>query len=81
MLFMLWLTVRLLTRQTAWARRRDAPRRTGPSWAQFLRAQAEGIVACDLFTVETVWLKTLHRDVRRRELLGGLIHEYHEVAA
>jgi len=34
-----------------------------------------------LFTVETVWLKTLHRDVRRRDVLGGLIHEYHEVAA
>src|SRR5574341_57283 len=25
-----------------------APRRTGPSWTQFLLAQAEGIVACDL---------------------------------
>ncbi len=36
-----------------------APRRTGPSWTQFLRAQAEGIVACDLFTVETIRLKTL----------------------
>jgi hypothetical protein len=24
-----------------------APRRTGPTWAQFLRAQAEGVVACD----------------------------------
>jgi putative transposase len=37
-----------------------APRRTGPTWAQFLRAQAEGIVACDFFTVETIWLQTLH---------------------
>jgi putative transposase len=37
-----------------------APRRTGPTWAQFLRAQAEGIVACDFFTVETIRLKTLH---------------------
>jgi hypothetical protein len=37
-----------------------APRRSGPSWAQFLRAQAEGIVACDFFTVETIRLKTLH---------------------
>jgi putative transposase len=37
-----------------------APRRSGPTWAQFLRAQAEGIVACDLFTVETIRLKTLH---------------------
>src|SRR6266487_2536343 len=37
-----------------------APRRTGPSWTQFLRAQAEGIVACDFSTVETIRLKTLH---------------------
>jgi putative transposase len=37
-----------------------APRHTGPTWAQFLRAQAEGIVACDFFTVETIRLKTLH---------------------
>jgi putative transposase len=37
-----------------------APRRTGPTWAQFLRAQAEGIVACDFFTVETIRLKTLY---------------------
>jgi putative transposase len=36
------------------------PRRSGPSWAQFLRAQAEGIVACDFFTVETIRLKTLY---------------------
>jgi putative transposase len=28
--------------------------------AQFLKAQAEAIVACDFFTVETSWLKTLH---------------------
>jgi putative transposase len=37
-----------------------SPRRLGPTWAQFLRAQAEGVVACDSFTVETIWLKTLH---------------------
>jgi putative transposase len=37
-----------------------APRRQGPSWAEFLRAQAQGIVACDFFTVETVWLRTLY---------------------
>src|SRR3989442_1229360 len=35
-----------------------APRRTGPSWSEFLRAQAAGIVACDFFTVETIRLKT-----------------------
>jgi putative transposase len=37
-----------------------APRRSGPTWAQFLRAQAEGIVACDFFTVETIRLHTLY---------------------
>jgi len=37
-----------------------APRRGGPSWSEFLRAQAHGIVACDFFTVETVWLRTLY---------------------
>jgi len=37
-----------------------APRRGGPSWAEFLRAQAQGIVACDFFTVETVLLRTLY---------------------
>jgi len=53
-----------------------APRRTGPSWTQFLRAQAEGIVACDLFTVETIRLRTLfvlffiHLSSRRVVLAG-----------
>src|SRR5450756_579976 len=36
-----------------------APRR-GPSWGEFLRSQAEGIWACDFFTVETAFLKTLY---------------------
>ena len=36
-----------------------APRR-GPTWRQFLKAQASGILACDLFTVETAFLKTLY---------------------
>jgi putative transposase len=36
------------------------PRRQGPSWAEFLRAQAQGMVACDFFTVETLWLQTLY---------------------
>jgi putative transposase len=37
-----------------------APRRTGPTWSEFLKAQAHGIVACDFFTVETLRLKTLY---------------------
>jgi len=27
---------------------------------QFLRAQARGIIACDFFTVETAWLRTIY---------------------
>jgi putative transposase len=35
-----------------------APRRT-TSWRAFLRQKAAGIVACDFFTVDTVWLRRL----------------------
>lgn len=37
-----------------------APRRVGPSWSQFLHSQAEGILACDFFTVETMFLRTFY---------------------
>jgi transposase InsO family protein len=37
-----------------------APRRDGPIWSEFLHAQADGILACDFFTVETVFLRTLY---------------------
>jgi transposase InsO family protein len=37
-----------------------APRRRGPSWGEFLRAQAHGMLACDFFTVQTAWLRTLY---------------------
>ena len=36
-----------------------APRRLG-TWSEFLRAQGEGVLACDFFTIETVFLKTLY---------------------
>ncbi|MFB4308620.1 hypothetical protein [Actinomadura sp. GTD37] len=36
-----------------------APRREGPSWRQFLIAQAHAIIACDFLVVETVLLKRL----------------------
>jgi len=36
-----------------------APRR-GPTWREFLRQQAAGILACDFLTVETITLKTLY---------------------
>ncbi len=41
-------------------RPRACPARDGPTWHQFLSAQANGILACDFFTVETVFLKTLY---------------------
>ena len=37
-----------------------APRRSGPSWTQFLRSQAAGVLACDFFTVETVGLPRMY---------------------
>jgi putative transposase len=50
-------TIRTLLRSAGLG---PAPRRSGPSWSEFLRAQAAGIVACDFFTVETIRLKTLY---------------------
>jgi transposase InsO family protein len=37
-----------------------APRRAGPSWRQFLRQQAAGMLACDFFTVETISLRRFY---------------------
>jgi transposase InsO family protein len=37
-----------------------APRRAGPTWREFLRAQGRGALACDFFTIDTVFLKTLY---------------------
>jgi putative transposase len=37
-----------------------APRRGGPTWSEFLRAQAQAILAVDFFTVETLLLRTLY---------------------
>jgi putative transposase len=37
-----------------------AGKRKGPSWREFLRAQAKSVVAVDFFTVDTVWLQRLH---------------------
>jgi transposase InsO family protein len=39
------------------AGRTPAPRRSGPSWREFLRQQAASVLACDFFTVETISLR------------------------
>ena len=54
-----------------------APRRGGPSWAEFLRSQAAGVLACDFFTVETVALTRMYvlffiELERRLVWLGGV---------
>jgi len=36
------------------------PRPTTTTWRAFVRQQAAGIVACDFFTVDTVWLRRLY---------------------
>jgi len=57
-----------------------APRREGPSWREFLANQAAGILACDFFTVETIWLRTLYvlffieLSTRRVHLAGVSAH-------
>ena len=37
-----------------------APRRSGPTWKQFLTGQSHTILACDFFTVDTVFLKRIY---------------------
>ena len=47
-------------RVLASARLPGAPRRAGPTWREFLHAQADGIVACDFFCVDTIVLRRLY---------------------
>jgi hypothetical protein len=57
-----------------------APRRTGPTWAQFLRSQADAILACDFFTAglpggtQACVLAVIEHATRRIRILGVTLH-------
>ena len=59
------------------ARIDPAPRRTGPTWAQFLRSQAEAIIAADFFTVDLLngaqvyCLAVIEQATRRIHIVGA----------
>jgi len=56
---------RKMSPATVWAILKKAgfdptPRRSDPTWAQFLKAQTSGILACNFFSIETVMLARLY---------------------
>jgi putative transposase len=57
-----------------------APRRAGPTWKQFLTAQARGIIAADFMHVDTVLLRRIYalivieHDTRQVHLAGITAH-------
>ena len=64
-----------------------APRRTGPAWSQFLRSQAETILACDLFTAglpggtQAYVLAVIEHASRRIRILGLTLYSTGEWTA
>jgi putative transposase len=57
-----------------------APRRTGPTWQQFLRSQADAILACDFFTADlpdgtqACILAVIQHATRHIRILGVTLH-------
>src|ERR1039457_4980121 len=57
-----------------------APRRSAPTWSQFLRSQAEAILACDFFTADLLdgtqayVLAVIEHASRRIRILGVTLH-------
>jgi putative transposase len=57
-----------------------APRRSGPTWSQSLRSQAEAILACDFFTADLLdgtqayVLAVIDHATRRTRILGVTLH-------
>jgi transposase len=58
----------------------DPTRRSGPTWSQFLRSQAEAILACDFFTADLLdgtqayVLAVIEHATRRIHILGVTLH-------
>ena len=57
-----------------------APRRSGPSWREFLTAQATQLIACDFLHVDTVLLRRIYvlifieHGTRRLHIAGATAH-------